>query len=106
VQQEHDRRIVEHEWTFTTCGEKYSDELKDLVRRLLDRDQHKRLGVNGDADEVLKHPAFNDHSIIEEIGNRSFPDVQLKPEIYDLNQDFDAFKHKQMINRELNAYTD
>lgn len=37
-----------------------SDELKDVITRLLDRDQSTRLGNNGDAAEVKAHPFFAD----------------------------------------------
>lgn len=35
-----------------------SDELKDIVRRLLDKNPKTRLGSNGDADEIVNHPWF------------------------------------------------
>ena len=36
----------------------YSDELMDLVVRLLDKDGRKRLGTNGGVEEILSHPIF------------------------------------------------
>jgi serine/threonine protein kinase len=36
----------------------YSDELMDLVLKLLDKDKTTRLGAQGDADEILAHPFF------------------------------------------------
>jgi len=35
-----------------------SDELKDLITKLLDKNQKTRLGSNGDADELVNHPWF------------------------------------------------
>lgn len=35
-----------------------SEELKDLITKLLDKDQKTRLGSNGDADELVNHPWF------------------------------------------------
>lgn len=35
-----------------------SDELKDVISRLLDKNQSTRLGSNGDADEIVNHPWF------------------------------------------------
>ena len=37
-----------------------SDELKDVITRLLEKDATKRLGSNGDADEIVNHPWFSD----------------------------------------------
>lgn len=36
----------------------YSDEFVDLVLKLLNKDKKERLGSNGDAEEILKHPFF------------------------------------------------
>lgn len=36
----------------------YSDDLMDLVMRLLDKDKSTRLGTQGDAEEILAHPFF------------------------------------------------
>lgn len=38
----------------------YSDKLVDIVHRLLDKDRTKRLGANGDVNEILSHPFFSD----------------------------------------------
>lgn len=35
-----------------------SDELKDIITKLLDKDPATRLGSNGDADEIVNHPWF------------------------------------------------
>ena len=37
-----------------------SDELKDLITGLLDKNPAKRLGSNGDADQIVNHPWFKD----------------------------------------------
>ena len=36
----------------------YSDELVDLLEKLLEKDPKKRLGTSGDAQEILQHPWF------------------------------------------------
>ena len=36
----------------------YSDELMDLVFKLLDKDKTTRLGAQNDADEIMAHPFF------------------------------------------------
>ena len=37
-----------------------SDELKDIISRLLERDAKKRLGSQNDADDLVNHPWFAD----------------------------------------------
>lgn len=37
-----------------------SAELRDIICKLLEKDPKKRLGTNGDADEVVNHPWFKD----------------------------------------------
>lgn len=37
----------------------YSDELMDLVLRLLDKDKAARLGAQNDSEEILAHPFFS-----------------------------------------------
>ena len=36
-----------------------SDQAKDLIKRLLEKDKTKRLGATGDMTEILEHPFFN-----------------------------------------------
>lgn len=36
----------------------YSDELMDLVLKLLDKDKNTRLGAKNDSEEILAHPFF------------------------------------------------
>ena len=38
----------------------YSDEIKDLITKLLDKNKDKRLGSEGDWFEILEHPLFKD----------------------------------------------
>ena len=35
-----------------------SEDLKDLIKKLLDKNPESRLGSNGDADEIVNHPWF------------------------------------------------
>ena len=44
---------------------KYSDEIADLILKLLDRDTTKRLGSKDDFTEVLSHPVFKDINVEE-----------------------------------------
>lgn len=37
---------------------KLSEEVKDIIKKLLVVDRTKRLGANGDAEEILQHPFF------------------------------------------------
>lgn len=43
----------------------YSDELQDLIVRLLDKDKHSRLGSKEGAKEILSHPVFASLNIEE-----------------------------------------
>lgn len=36
----------------------YSDNIMDLIVKLLERDVTKRLGSQNDAEEILQHPCF------------------------------------------------
>lgn len=36
----------------------YSDDFVDIIKKLLDKDKSKRLGANGDIDEIMSHPYF------------------------------------------------
>ena len=40
-----------------------SDELADLIRKILQKQDHERLGFNDDAEEILAHPFFHADSI-------------------------------------------
>ena len=37
-----------------------SDNLKDIITKLLDKNHETRLGSKGDADEIVNHPWFAD----------------------------------------------
>ena len=37
-----------------------SDDLKDIINKLLDKNQLTRLGSKSDADEIVNHPWFKD----------------------------------------------
>jgi hypothetical protein len=41
----------------------YSDEIMDLVTKLLDRERTKRLGYKDDFAEILSHPVFKNIDI-------------------------------------------
>lgn len=38
----------------------YTDEIVDLISKLLRKDKSARLGASGDAEEILQHPWFAD----------------------------------------------
>lgn len=64
-----------------------SDELKDLITRLLDKDPKTRLGSNTDADEVVNHAWFRDLDW-EGLMNKTI-DLPFKP-------DMDKIKNKKV----------
>jgi len=41
-------------------GLSVSDNAKDLIDKLLDKDADTRIGANGDVEEILAHPWFAD----------------------------------------------
>lgn len=52
------RKIKEGEFRFSDKV-KISDEAKDFIVKLLNKDAKKRLGSSGEANEVLSHAWFN-----------------------------------------------
>jgi serine/threonine protein kinase len=64
-----------------------SDELKDLITRLLDKDPKTRLGSKTDADEVVNHAWFRDLDW-EGLMNKTI-DLPFKP-------DMDKIKNKKV----------
>jgi serine/threonine protein kinase len=64
-----------------------SDELKDLITRLLDKDPKTRLGSTTDADEVVNHAWFRDLDW-EGLMNKTI-DLPFKP-------DMDKIKNKKV----------
>ena len=59
----------------------YSNNLKDLVLKLLNKDQTQRLGALNDADEILEHPVFT-KEFIQKTKDGEY-DAPAKPIIYD-----------------------
>ena len=64
-----------------------SDELKDLITKLLDKDPKTRLGSTTDADEVVNHAWFRDLNW-EGLMNKTI-DLPFKP-------DMDKIKNKKV----------
>jgi len=56
-----------------------SDQLKDCIVRLLDRNQATRLGATNDVDEVKEHPFFQDINW-DALYNRQI-EAEYKPEV-------------------------
>jgi serine/threonine protein kinase len=77
----------------------YSDELKDLVKKLLVRNPEQRLGyaVNytDDYKMILQHKAF-EKLTKENDGSPNDPGITfIKPDLYNFNQDFDKLKKEK-----------
>jgi hypothetical protein len=51
-------RICNSDWKWYPESKSFSSELKDLVTKLLIRDQSTRLGSDGDAKQILAHSVF------------------------------------------------
>lgn len=78
---------------------KYSDDLKSLVKALLVRKPADRLGYTRDSEEILEHVAFKLLTKVE--GEDGSPDDKgegfkfQKPELYNMDQDFDKKKKEK-----------
>jgi serine/threonine protein kinase len=57
----------------------YSDEMMDIIGKLLDKDKSTRLGSKGDAQEILSHPFFKDLNIQDVMEEKMEP--PFKPKI-------------------------
>ena len=64
-------------------GIEVSEEAKDLISKLLEKDRRKRLGQKGDAQDVLSHPFFA--SIDQEKLIRKELEAPYKPKIESIN---------------------
>lgn len=73
----------------------YSNEIEDLINKLLTKDKTKRLGYQGDGEEVLSHPFFADLDIqrlyLQEL------EAPFKPEISTDHLDVKYFNAKSDI---------
>ena len=98
---------------------KYSDEIADLITKLLDRDTTKRLGSKDDFTEVLSHPIFKDINIEELEANKVVPPFKPNISTKDLSKYFNVseeaaiiqdtyipMKDKKLINKNKDAFKD
>jgi serine/threonine protein kinase len=64
-----------------------SPNARDLIKKLLEKNRKKRLGSNGDINEILQHPFFNDIDIDKVLSKKIVPPYM--PEISDDLKYFD-----------------
>ena len=69
----------------------YSDEIMDLIIKLLDKDRSTRLGSNGGAKEILSHPLFKKYDT-KKIYNKTMeppfmPEIDKSNEMQFFNMD-------------------
>ena len=84
--------IHDETWKFTSKANNfYSSELKDLVEKLLEKDQDKRLGAISDMEEILEHSAFKIVPTSPDMSN-------LKPVFYDLYQNYLENNHRKLVS--------
>lgn len=76
-------RILGMEIEWDERASHYSANLKNLVERLLDRNQETRIGSKNDSIEILEHQVFNPNFIQDVIKGNYHAD--LKPDLFDLN---------------------
>ena len=96
-----EERVCEMEWVWEPHTKIYSPKLKDLVVKLLDRDMTTRIGAKNGSEEILAHPVFQ-KNFVQEVQTGKY-DHPIKPEVYNLNQDFD--KHVIKISKALDCFT-
>ena len=105
---ENNRRICNKPINFDDCrNEKcYSDNIKDVVLKLLNRDQAQRLGQEseGDSLQILAHPAFT-AEMKKHVDDLTY-DAPIKPEGFNLLQDFETAKHRHKISEGLDCFND
>ena len=98
---------------------KFSDEIADLIVKLLERDTTKRLGAKDDFTEVLSHPVFKDISIEELEMNKITPPFKPNISNKDLSKYFNVseeaaviqdtyipIKDKKLIDKNKDAFKD
>jgi len=62
-----------------------SEEVKDLISKLLDKNPKTRIGSKEDADEIINHPWFQDGSLdFEKILNKTMK-APFVPDLVKLN---------------------
>ena len=97
-------RICEAEWKWYNESKNYCDELKDLVNQLLTRDPKTRIGCNDDAQEILAHPVFKKYEAhIKKVKECQY-EHPILPDVYDTNQDFENYKHKDQIQKAFDCF--
>lgn len=69
----------------------------------MNRDQHSRIGSTNDAAEILEHKVFN-KDFIKQV-EKGLYDAPLKPDLFDLTQDFDKHSVKDKIGKALDCFT-
>ena len=82
------RNISENNLMFP---EIFSDELKDLLRKMLDKDPKKRIGIGNDKQDLKNHPFFSDINWNQILNKKIIPPVEMVNirEEYDLKEKVD-----------------
>ena len=82
------RKISENNLMFP---EIFSDELKDLLRKMLDKDPKKRIGIGNDKQDLKNHPFFSDINWNLILNKKIIPPVEMVNirEEYDLKEKVD-----------------
>ena len=95
------KSISKDDWKFTSEAIKnYSPELIDFVTKLLVKDPAQRLGTKSDMEELFAHKVFFQKEVI------SSDYVDLKPDVYDTNQEYLIVKHRSNVATEFNDISD
>ena len=85
------------------AAKKYSPELIDLVKRLLDRDPKTRIGSKDSSKEILAHAVFKPE-FVERVAKGGYK-PQIVPACFDFDQDFDLASNKLKIDKAMDCFT-
>ena len=79
-----------------------SDEAKDLLRKLLVKDQKERFGNNGGFDEIKKHPFFKDIDFAAlEAKKIEAPFKPVLENSFDVTNFDDEFTSEELVSSEI-----
>ena len=78
-----------------------SEEVKDLITKLLEKDPKDRLGTNGEVEEIIKHPWFAEINFDDLLNKRLEP--PFKPELSEDQSDVSQFDDQFTTEEPMNS---
>ena len=79
---------------------KMSDECKDFITKLLEKDPANRLGTKEGIDDIMRHPFFADLNVDDLVGKRIVPPFKpkLSQDLFDVSNFDSQFTSEEAIN--------